>query len=138
MKKKGPLRWSEMKKEDLGLKIIDDRNPILRKVCHGDPVRSFWCRGRPLPLCSRCTLLYPSAVILILLSFPFFLSYNIPSYTMLVVFLILNGPLVIDGYSQYVGWRSSNNLLRAVTGALSGAGIGMGVAYLFASVMFRG
>lgn len=136
MGNKGPVRWSEMKREDLGLKVIDDRNPIIRKVCHGDPARSFWFRGRPLPLCSRCTFLYPSAVVLIPLSFPFFLFHEVPSYIMLVVFLILNGPLVIDGYSQYVGWRSSNNLLRAVTGALSGAGIGLGIAYFAVSLFF--
>jgi uncharacterized membrane protein len=37
--------------------------------------------------------------------------------------ILLNIPLVVDGYSQRRGWRVSNNTLRLVTGVVSGFGL---------------
>ncbi|MFO8050070.1 MAG: DUF2085 domain-containing protein [Thermoplasmatota archaeon] len=135
MSGKGAVKRSRMRREDLGSKVIDDRSPALKKICHGDPARCFWVSGRPLPLCSRCIFIYPFSLLFLLIGLPIFMTYGIRSYTILVIFIILVIPLVVDGYTQYLGWRSSNNLLRGVTGALSGAGIGLAVAYMIARII---
>ncbi len=44
-------------------------------------------------------------------------SKKIPNKWLLVLFLL---PMAIDGATQYLGWRESTNLLRAMTGFLAG------------------
>jgi uncharacterized membrane protein len=36
--------------------------------------------------------------------------------------VLLNIPMIIDGYTQLKGWRESNNGLRTATGLMSGIG----------------
>lgn len=130
------VKRSQMKKEDLGLKIIDDRGWIMRQACHGDPARTFWIRGRPLPICSRCIAFYPSIFMgvgfgILLLAF-----IEIAPWLALTIFSLLIAPLVMDGWTQFIGWRSSNNGLRAVTGTLAGAGAGFGITYMVIRLFF--
>lgn len=136
MKDKEMVKRSQMKVENLGLKIIDDRNWFLRQACHGDPARSIWIAGRPLPLCSRCITFYPSILIGIVAGILLQSLFNVGSMVALIVFSFLIAPLVLDGWSQYIGWRTSNNLLRAVTGAMAGAGIGFGIIYMIIRLAF--
>jgi uncharacterized membrane protein len=42
---------------------------------------------------------------------------------LLVLGVLLNFPMVVDGYTQLHGWRVSNNFLRSVTGLISGIGM---------------
>jgi uncharacterized membrane protein len=130
MVRKGPVRRSTMTREDMGLKIIDDRGKFVKKVCHGDPVRSFWCKGKPLPLCSRCIMLYPFTLIFLPLGIWLFSIMEMRVLFMFMIFLLLDGPLVIDGYTQYIGLRESNNTIRSITGALAGSGIGLSLGFL--------
>ncbi|MGA1819387.1 MAG: DUF2085 domain-containing protein [Thermoplasmatota archaeon] len=130
MKEHTSMKRSEMTTKDLGLKVIDDRHWLYRRTCHGDPSRSFWWRGRPMPLCSRCTAFYPMVPLGLLIGIFLTFFFDPPSWLALLVFSILEGPLVIDGLSQYQGMRSSNNLIRAITGAMAGAGIGGGIAFM--------
>ena len=134
MKKDASVKRSEMTVKDLGLRVIDDRHLLLRKACHGDPSRSFWCRGKPLPLCSRCTAFYPMVPLGLLTGLVMTFIFEPPSWIALSVFSILEAPLVIDGLTQYKGIRRSNNLIRAVTGAMAGAGIGGGIAFLLVRI----
>lgn len=136
MGRKGPVRRSEMVRSDLGLRIIDDRKGFTKMVCHGDPVRSLWIGGRPFPLCARCMLLYPAGLLFLLAGFPFFMMLDLPSYSVMIAFILLNTPLVLDGISQYYGLRESNNVLRAMTGTLSGAGIGLALSYMLERILF--
>jgi uncharacterized membrane protein len=124
------VKRSSMKVEDLGLKIIDDRPWLLKKACHGDPTRAFWLGGKPFPLCSRCITFYPFMFIGILIGPVVFSLIEVLSWQMLLAFALLEAPLILDGWSQYIGWRSSNNTLRAITGALAGIGIGAGIVYM--------
>ncbi|MBN1389099.1 MAG: DUF2085 domain-containing protein [Candidatus Thermoplasmatota archaeon] len=119
---------------DLGGPIVDDRCRSLRIACHGDPDRCFWLRGRPLPLCSRCTTFYPSILIGLVLGIPLVITLEISALIVLISFILLQLPLVIDGFTQYNGWRRSNNVLRAVTGVLSGFGIGGGITYMMTTI----
>lgn len=83
--------------------------------CHRLPERSFFYRGRQLPVCARCTglalgyLAYPA-----LLLRAFSVSY--------LVALLLLLPCALDGITQLLNWRRSNNSLRFITGVLCGIG----------------
>ncbi|MGD8190699.1 DUF2085 domain-containing protein [Brevibacillus ginsengisoli] len=87
----------------------------MRIPCHRNPARSFFINGKQMPLCARCT-----AILLGYLMLPVFLFVypSVPFY----IGLLLQVPMLIDGYTQLRKWRESTNWLRALTGFLSGAG----------------
>jgi uncharacterized membrane protein len=87
--------------------------------CHQLPSRSFFWRSYQFPLCARCT----GVLLGSLLGIPL-LFFIRPSWSFLFLFL----PLILDGGSQLLGWRSSNNFLRLITGMLSG----IAMLFLFA------
>ncbi|RAL21501.1 hypothetical protein DL897_16190 [Thermoflavimicrobium daqui] len=69
-----------------------------------------------MPLCARCTAIYASYILLPLF---YFAPKNL--FTLgLSIFLQL--PMLIDGLTQRWGLRESNNVLRVITGILSGIG----------------
>ena len=83
--------------------------------CHRLPERSFFYRGRQLPVCARCTGLAVGY-----LAYPFFLLQVISiSYSVAILLLL---PCALDGITQLLNWRLSNNLLRLITGVLCGIG----------------
>lgn len=86
-------------------------------LCHGLPDRTIYFRNKPLPLCARCT-----GTLLGVFTLPIF-HWEIISPS-LAVMLILGLPALIDGITQFVGWRESYNKIRLITGFLLGMGIG--------------
>lgn len=82
-------------------------------TCHRRPDRSFFFRGRQFPVCARCT-----GILLGYLSFPLFL-FGVLNLSLLVTLLLLI-PTLVDGFTQALGWRESNNWLRFATGLLVG------------------
>ena len=91
-------------------------NQIKFVTCHQMPHRSFFIRGRQLPLCSRCTGIY-----LGYLTMPIFLFELLEFSLLLTLLLIL--PTVIDGLTQAFLERESTNVLRFSTGLLAGVGV---------------
>ena len=85
-------------------------------VCHRMPHRSLYWRGRPLPVCARCT-----GIFLGYASIPLFLFLPVPPAWM-GWGLLMNLPALVDGATQAAGWRESNNALRLLTGLLCGLG----------------
>lgn len=82
-------------------------------LCHSLPDRTIYFRNRPLPLCARCT-----GTFLGVFTLPIFhLEIITPS---LIVILLLSLPAILDGITQLIGWRESNNQLRLITGFLLG------------------
>ena len=85
-------------------------------MCHKLPERSFSYKGKPFPICARCTGMgvgYIMAVIFLISSglLPI-------GWTLLLLF-----PMALDGGGQlFRKWRS-NNFRRFVSGALGGVGI---------------
>lgn len=76
--------------------------------CHRLSERSFFVQGRQFHVCARCTGLISGASLSVAL---------IPVRDSLpVVFFALFFALAIDGLTQLVGWRTSNNGLRFITG----------------------
>ena len=95
--------------------------------CHRLPERSFFIKGKQLPLCARCTGILVGYLIGILL-----LVFNIDISLLGIILLLL--PLVIDGYGQYLGYFTSTNSRRFITGILAG----ISTIYIFKSVILLG
>jgi uncharacterized membrane protein len=89
-------------------------------ICHRLPERTFNIKGHYFPVCSRCT-----GLLLGFLSFFIFLYFNhIPySINLLIFSVLIMFPTVIDGYTQLIGLRESNNALRFFTGLIGGIGM---------------
>ena len=113
--------------------IVHDKNigPVFyvnflkRKIgfcfCHRIKDRSIWFFGLERYLCSRCLgILIGSLIGLLLVR----VQYN--AGLIFSVFLIL--PLVVDGITQGLRYRISNNFLRCATGFMFGIGLQFFVA----------
>jgi uncharacterized membrane protein len=94
----------------INLKVLMDIVP-----CHRMKSRSLTFKGYTLPLCARCT-----GILLGYLFFPFLFVLDI--YFPLWLGIILNFPMVVDGWTQKKKVRMSNNPLRLTTGVVSGFG----------------
>lgn len=94
----------------ISLKRLTDIVP-----CHRMKSRSLTIKGHTLPLCARCT-----GILLGYLFFPllFVFELNFPLW----LGIVLNLPMVLDGWTQKKKLRLSNNPLRVTTGIVSGLG----------------
>ncbi|MEW9050854.1 MAG: DUF2085 domain-containing protein [Neobacillus sp.] len=86
--------------------------------CHRRKNRSLSWRGHTFPLCARCTGILSGYLL-----FPFFLVTGL--LFPLWLGILLNIPMVLDGWTQRKKLRMSNNTLRFTTGIVSGAGQSM-------------
>jgi uncharacterized membrane protein len=84
------------------------------------PSRSLWLAEIPMGLCSRCTGIYLSLFLTLLL---LFLNRNILKKIDLKYLMLLPIPLVIDGSLQYLGIYTSLNIIRLITGLLFGVSL---------------
>ncbi|WP_180953829.1 DUF2085 domain-containing protein [Bacillus sp. M6-12] len=94
------------------------RELFLYVPCHRKPERCYHIKGKPMPICSRCL-----SILLGYLFIPFLFFVDIPFW----VGILLQFPMVLDGYTQLKGWRMSNNFLRTMTGLISGFGLSVGI-----------
>jgi uncharacterized membrane protein len=85
-------------------------------MCHQRPDRSFFIRGKQMPLCARCTGIAVGYILGIILLIIF---RHIPYW----LFLPLQLPAFIDGLVQLKTSYESKNYRRFYTGVLSGCGI---------------
>lgn len=95
---------------------------ILNLICHRKPERSFFIKRHQFPVCSRCTGFYISLIIYFTYTYYFFVDYNAYLLTFAIILLI---PTVVDGLTQLLEYRESNNVLRFITGLLGGLGLGI-------------
>lgn len=100
--------------ENLLISVFVD-NVLLYKIfkCHRMSSRSFFVRNRQFHICARCTGLFVGYIVS-----PIFLVFG--GYTFLA-FTIFLAALILDGVTQLLGWRESNNNLRFLTGLGTGA-----------------
>ena len=91
-------------------------------ICHRLPERTFKIRGHYFPVCSRCTGFYISLFLYYVYTFFFFVEYN---NNLIILALLLLIPALIDGSTQLLDLRESNNYLRLATGILGGLGLGI-------------
>ncbi|MFQ5684382.1 MAG: DUF2085 domain-containing protein [Candidatus Binatia bacterium] len=92
---------------------------ILSPLCHQRPSRSLWIFGSPMGVDARCFALY-TAFLLTGLSLRCDLG-----KTRWRIGLLLLLPILVDGFTQLFGLRESTNVLRVLTGALGGIGLGL-------------
>ncbi|VEH40044.1 Predicted membrane protein [Fusobacterium varium] len=78
-------------------------------MCHSRPDRSFYFNGKQFPICARCTGVLLGWIIGII----YCILLEVPRGWVTVLILI---PLMVDGGTQALGKRESNNILRCVTG----------------------
>lgn len=83
--------------------------------CHRKPERSFFWKGKQLPLCARCTGIHLGYVTL-----PFFLLNLLYINWLWTIILVL--PTVIDGLIQARYDIESTNMRRFITGIMNGVG----------------
>jgi uncharacterized membrane protein len=86
--------------------------------CHRRKDRSFRISRYTFPLCARCTGLWLGFAMGLLFRFA-----GLHAPPVFAVALML--PLMIDGLTQLVGYRESNNQLRLLTGVLFGVATNM-------------
>lgn len=107
-----------MKKESFNKIIFNSK---MKLICHQRRERSFILFGKQFFICARCTGIYFSFIICFLFlmkNLDLILKYNL--FAVLIIYLLGIIPLVVDGYSQYISLRKSNNVLRFFTGTLFG------------------
>ncbi len=109
------------------IKIV--RKKFLRGhiICHGLPERSFKIKGHQFPVCARCTGIYWGSFSVIGLVVIFNPAFNIIIFLMGILMII---PTFIDGITQYLNYRESNNNLRFITGLIGGIGMGIVITSL--------
>jgi len=105
---------------------VATNNPVdsLSKVfiCHRLPERTFKIGKWYFPVCSRCTGIYIS-----IFSYYFFVYFVYVEYDLIIIitaFLMII-PALLDGITQFFGFRESNNTLRFTTGLIAGIGLGI-------------
>lgn len=89
-------------------------------TCHKRPERSFHYKGKPFPICARCTGLGTGYI----LSFALLAIVGLFDWRFIPLLIL---PTVIDGGGQLLGKWLSNNSRRFVTGIFAG----IGIFYLF-------
>ncbi|MBK5211028.1 MAG: DUF2085 domain-containing protein [Coriobacteriia bacterium] len=111
-------------------------------LCHQIPARSLFFNGVQLPLCARCTGIYVGFIVAFLILAFAYRSANRRgglSWFYYPVGVVLILPMIYDGFSSYLGFRSTTNGLRLVTGAAFGAALAPIIYALIAdALMARG
>ena len=95
-------------------------NTLTRFICHRIPERTFNIRGHYFPVCSRCTGFYIAAFSYFIFVYFFYVQYTA---IMIIIAIIMIIPTFLDGFTQLLGSRESNNMLRLLTGLIGGVGL---------------
>lgn len=95
--------------------------------CHQIPERSFRFRGKPFPVCARCT----GVLIGYLIGGIGFIFYPLPIWVNIAFCAVM----LADWLIQYLKIRQSTNLRRLLTGLL--CGIGWFQLFLYAIIFLR-
>jgi len=98
-------------------------------LCHRLPERSFHLKNYQFPVCARCTGFYTGLAIFLIYNSLFHINYTLNLFIISILLLI---PTSIDGFTQYLGLRESNNNLRFITGLIGGIGL-----IIFIKIIFK-
>jgi uncharacterized membrane protein len=96
------------------------------RLCHQKADRSFFVNGNEMPFCTRCTAIWLGLAIG--LGFMIFYKINLDEKFIILIFIGLF-PIGIDGFGQLFGFWESNNIIRVITGVLTGfiCGLAIGI-----------
>ncbi len=98
--------------------------------CHQIPERCLLVNGKRMLICSRCFGLYSGLIAGFLASLIFNLGKLFNKREILIIGFVMCSLLAIDGVTQLLKWRESNNALRLITGILAGLFCGIGLHFL--------
>ena len=123
-----------------GLTVVSDNDELFSKLpipwnvvysigdrlCHQKAERSFFINDNQMPFCSRCTAIWLGLVIGLL--FMIFYKIQLDGKFMFIILLCVF-PMGLDGVGQLIGLWESTNLIRFITGLLTGfiCGVAIGV-----------
>ena len=96
--------------------------------CHQLSERSFFVSGRQFHICARCTGLFVGYVVS-----PILIPWR---YYSLYLFPIAALCMLIDGITQMLNWRTSNNILRLLTGFSFGFTFLSFLIYIIGGIVF--
>lgn len=103
-------------------RICEDSTRLTQFICHRKPERTIKIKGRYFPVCSRCTGFYIGAFSYFIYVYFFHVQYT--SFLIFLAFLMII-PSLGDGFTQFIGKRESNNILRFSSGIIGGMGLGI-------------
>lgn len=89
-------------------------------ICHRLPDRTFNIKGHYFPVCARCTGFYIGAFSYFIYVYFYYVQYT-SSLIILAILMLL--PAFLDGFTQLLNFRISNNTLRLFTGLIGGVGL---------------
>ena len=115
--------------ENSALKWLYKWLPIIMG-CHCIAERSFSLKGRPFPICARCT----GELLGFILAFILYPIFRPPWYWLLLIML----PGIADGLIQLKSSYESNNIRRLWTGLLMGLGMMSFLIFSFIAVFNLG
>lgn len=102
----------------MGKELVERFLTLQFVPCHRRPDRSLFIRGMQFPVCARCM-----AILLGYFSIPFLFWFQI--HVSILLGILFNVPMILDGLTQLKKWRESTNFLRIATGLCSGIGQSM-------------
>lgn len=103
-------------------KFFSDKMDYAKLICHRIPERSFFIGNHQFPVCARCTGFYTSLIIYFIYTYFYYVNYSLELIFLAIILLI---PAAIDGTTQLLKLRLSNNKLRLMTGLCGGLGLGI-------------
>lgn len=109
-------------------------------LCHQLPERSYFFQGVQLPLCARCSGIYLGFVLALLLLLILYRKnprkggFSIGLY---VVGSVFAGLMILDGFSSYLGFRETTNLIRLLTGSAFGVTLAAIVYLMMVDVFIK-
>lgn len=106
---------------------MENQDPNIKKnyshlICHRLPDRTFKIGHRYFPVCSRCTGAYIGMFSYFIYVYLFNVQYT-PLIILMGILMII--PMALDGITQLLNLRISNNTLRFFTGLIGGIGLGI-------------
>jgi uncharacterized membrane protein len=141
-----PLALPERSLEDLsGLVVVYDNENIVNamvspwnfiysvgdRLCHQKAERSFFINGNQMPFCSRCFAIWLGLTI----GLGFMVFYTISLNEKFLLGMILGiFPLGVDSIGQLLFLWESTNMLRLVTGLLTGTVCGVAIGLILDEV----
>lgn len=109
-------------------------------LCHQLPERSYFFQGVQLPLCARCSGIYLGFFLAIILLFILYRKRPRRGGFPLGVFIVgslFAAAMVFDGFSSYLGFRETTNLIRLLTGSAFGVTLAVIVYLMAVDVLFK-
>ncbi|WHH59111.1 DUF2085 domain-containing protein [Petroclostridium sp. X23] len=91
-------------------------------ICHQELSRTLWVDGYPLPFCARDTGIYTGMFITMffLLVMKRWRCDKPPKIRLTIILCIFIAVMAVDGATSYLGFRTTNNGIRLISGGLFG------------------